>query len=210
MKRILCIAAAWALACAAVRGEDLSARFDPARPFARAKMGDWLEHRVRANDVSSLTRRALVARTPQRLTFEITSRLPSAGRELRSVIQVVEKTDSREIVRLRLKTEKGRIVDLGSMIPEVRLTMQRKDPFGTPDRRWKPLGRETVTVPAGVFDCRHFRSEDDPAGPTEIWISEDVPLTGLVRMDAPGGLQMILTRFGRDAESEFESPPAGD
>jgi hypothetical protein len=73
------------------------------------------------------------------------------------------------------------------------------------------LGLERVTVAAGTFRARHYRSAEDDAG--DVWIA-DVPF-GIVKFVTASG-RMQLVEHGSDAKSsiteepiEIELPPGG-
>jgi hypothetical protein len=54
------------------------------------------------------------------------------------------------------------------------------------------VGSATITVPAGTFDCEHFRKAT-PHGPVDIWISAKVSPYGTVKMTS-GEMTMVLEK----------------
>lgn len=192
---------AWGcLAAAAAHG------FDPATPFAQSKPGDWLKYRVSMGDRSSTVRQAVTGKSDETITFEVESELKAGDRTLRSVIQVVEKLGSREVVTMRMKTEDGQVMDLSGMASEVSMSMRAKDPFSAKSKAWKAVGAEEVTVPAGTFACERYRREagETAAEPQlDVWICPAQPHTGVVRMQSNAGFAMELLAFGRDATTVF-------
>lgn len=57
------------------------------------------------------------------------------------------------------------------------------------------VGTETITVPAGTFECDHYRTEEE-GSPVDLWISSKVSPYGVVKMvnkDATMVLQKVLT-----------------
>lgn len=69
----------------------------------------------------------------------------------------------------------------------------------------KLIGRETVTVPAGTFECDHYRQLTE--GKTlDVWISTDVKPTGLVKMTRPD-FTMELIRTVSDYKSKITKAP---
>lgn len=57
------------------------------------------------------------------------------------------------------------------------------------------IGTESITVPAGTFECDHYRTQED-GGPVDLWISTKVSPYGVVKMvraDATMVLQKVLT-----------------
>jgi hypothetical protein len=57
------------------------------------------------------------------------------------------------------------------------------------------IGTESMTVPAGTFDCKHYR-KTDARGTTDLWISTDVTPYAMVKMTSPDStmvLKKVLT-----------------
>lgn len=65
------------------------------------------------------------------------------------------------------------------------------------------VGSESVTTPAGTFDCSHWRSAD---GADQAWISTKVTPWGLVKANGKYGT-MTLTRIVTDAKSRITGTP---
>ena len=176
--------------------------FDAANPFARSKPGDWLKYRVSMGDRSSLLRQAVTAKSGDSITFDVESEMNAGGQTLRSVIEMVEKLGSREVVSMRMKTGDGQVMDLSNMVAEVSLSMRAKDPFAPGAAPWAPVGTEKVTVPAGTFECARYRrprGASDAEPQLDVWICPDAPHTGVVRMESSAGFKMELLASGRDA-----------
>lgn len=57
------------------------------------------------------------------------------------------------------------------------------------------IGTETITVPAGTFECDHYRTQEE-GSPVDLWVSSKVSPYGVVKMvrnDATMVLQKVLT-----------------
>ena len=67
----------------------------------------------------------------------------------------------------------------------------------------KPLGTETIEVPAGLFETVHIRSDDNGS---EAWISQDVPF-GIVKGLVAEGGTLTLVGYGTDASSSITEEP---
>ncbi len=67
------------------------------------------------------------------------------------------------------------------------------------------LGSGTVTVPAGTFDARHFRTRDEDGVDADVWLSRSVPFA-VIMMDHPDG-KMELVEFGRGATTLLDEEP---
>ncbi len=65
------------------------------------------------------------------------------------------------------------------------------------------VGTETITTPAGTFECEHWRSND---GSTDVWLSEKVSPWGMVQMKSKDGT-MTLTRVISGAKSRITKTP---
>ncbi len=64
------------------------------------------------------------------------------------------------------------------------------------------LGSETITTPAGSFDCEHWKTKDG----NDLWISTKVAPWGLVKMTGPKA-SMTLTKVITDAKSHITGTP---
>lgn len=68
--------------------------------------------------------------------------------------------------------------------------------------RMEDLGTETVTVPAGTFETRHYRDQETGG---EVWVDADLPF-GMVKAVTKEG-EMVLTGHGTDAKSRITETP---
>ena len=64
------------------------------------------------------------------------------------------------------------------------------------------VGEESVTVPAGTFKTRHYRSDDG-----DTWVSPEAPLWHLVKMSTEKGKTMVLSAKGTGENSEITEKP---
>ncbi len=64
------------------------------------------------------------------------------------------------------------------------------------------VGEESVTVPAGTFKTRHYRSDDG-----DTWLSTEAPVWHLVRMTTNKGKTMVLSAKGTGAKNEITEKP---
>lgn len=65
------------------------------------------------------------------------------------------------------------------------------------------VGMETITTPAGTFECQHYRQKDKSA---DVWVSEKVPPYGMVKMVSKDST-MTLTRVVTGAKSRITGTP---
>jgi hypothetical protein len=75
------------------------------------------------------------------------------------------------------------------------------------DSPGKLVGAEKVTVPAGTFETKHYKNEmpKEAGGMTlDVWMSDKAIPTGVVKMSAAGGVEMVLAQTGMGAKSKGE------
>ncbi len=65
------------------------------------------------------------------------------------------------------------------------------------------LGSETITVPAGTFECQHYRAKD---GGADVWISDKVAPWGMVKMTSRD-TTMTLTRVLTGVKTRITGTP---
>ncbi|MGB9068649.1 MAG: hypothetical protein WCC21_08760 [Candidatus Acidiferrales bacterium] len=64
------------------------------------------------------------------------------------------------------------------------------------------LGKESVTVPAGTFNCEHYRS----ASGGDTWVSSQVPPFGMVK-SVSNGTTLVLTKVVSEAKDKITGTP---
>ena len=67
------------------------------------------------------------------------------------------------------------------------------------------VGSETITVPAGTFECDHFRKQES-RGTLDIWISSKVSPYGTVKM-TNGEVTMVLEKVLSNETSHIQGQP---
>ena len=65
------------------------------------------------------------------------------------------------------------------------------------------VGKETITTPAGTFECEHWRSEDG----NDAWISPKAPPYGLIKSSSKDGHTIVLVRLITDAKDKITGTP---
>ncbi|MBZ5659734.1 MAG: hypothetical protein LAO08_04945 [Acidobacteriia bacterium] len=65
------------------------------------------------------------------------------------------------------------------------------------------VGTETVTVPAGIFKCKHFRAKD---GSSDTWVSDKVAPYGVVKVQGKND-SIILIKVITDAKDHITGAP---
>lgn len=66
------------------------------------------------------------------------------------------------------------------------------------------VGGESVTVPAGTFQCEHWHMKD---GSGDAWVSDKVSPFGLVKYQGTQGNAMVLTKAISDAKDKITGTP---
>ncbi len=67
------------------------------------------------------------------------------------------------------------------------------------------LGSESIPVPAGTFECDHYRKQETP-GSVDIWISSKVSPYGTVKMSR-GDLSLVLEKVLTNEVSHIHGEP---
>jgi hypothetical protein len=67
------------------------------------------------------------------------------------------------------------------------------------------VGSETITVPAGTFECDHYRKQD-LHGTVDVWISSKVSPYGTVKMSS-GEMTMVLEKVLSNETSHIKGEP---
>lgn len=83
--------------------------------------------------------------------------------------------------------------------------MQARKPFQFKDARSESvdLGSQSLTTPAGIFACKHYRSKD---GSSEYWVSEKVAPIGLIKSQEKGQT-VTLVKLITDARDKITGTP---
>jgi len=64
------------------------------------------------------------------------------------------------------------------------------------------VGTESVTTPAGTFECQHYRTTDPPG---DVWVSPKISPWGLVKSQGKDS-NMLLVRLITDAKTKITGP----
>ena len=131
----------------------------------------------------------------------------------------VNNTDFGSIVMQRLTTLDGGRLRGGTMIVQLADKPPMEMPSGHPTRTRNKsesepesdyrntavrVGVESVTVPAGKFQCEHWRAKD---GSGDAWLSSSVVPYSVVKATDKDGGAMILTKAINNAKSQITAKP---
>ncbi len=67
------------------------------------------------------------------------------------------------------------------------------------------IGTESITVPAGTFECEHYRKQEEDKT-VDFWVSTKVPPYGLVKMTS-AGTSMVLEKVLSNETSHVKGEP---
>ena len=67
------------------------------------------------------------------------------------------------------------------------------------------IGTDIITVPAGTFECDHYRKQDK-SGPVDIWVSTKVSPYGMVKMTS-SNTTMVLKKTLSNETSHVKGEP---
>jgi hypothetical protein len=67
------------------------------------------------------------------------------------------------------------------------------------------VGTESITVPAGTFECQHYRKQD-ARGTTDLWISTQVTPWAMVKMSG-SNMTMVLKKVLSNESSHITGEP---
>ncbi len=181
MRRVLVLLALSSIPSGFVLGAD------PENPFKKSEKGQWVSYRI------------TIVASKQELTGKVTHKVKSKS----------DKSVTLEITSMLNGTEvpaKTQPIDLGKQYD---LLSTANFPSG-PDTRVekKDSGKETIEIGGKKYDCEWTRyAVSIGAAPMKtnydikIWISKDVPLHGLVKMDIVSetvSVKMEIDKAGKD------------
>jgi len=88
-------------------------------------------------------------------------------------------------------------------IPKMQGTAEAASEDEEPELVFETLDGVIVEVPAGTFETTQLIVTDEDMN-SNIWLTEEIPLFGLVKAEQEGEGKAELAAFGDDAESEIE------
>ena len=80
-----------------------------------------------------------------------------------------------------------------------------RGPGGGDTSPGEKVGSETITVPAGTFECDHYRKQE-PRGIVDVWISSKVSPYGMVKITS-GEMTMVLEKVLSNETSHIKGEP---
>jgi hypothetical protein len=173
-------------------------------------IGTSASYSMTMGEMTMSTKFALVARDASSVTMETTMEggvmAMLGGKMTMKMVMDPDPTTA-------AKPIKQMIMQVGDQDPMLAPDTMQTQKYSKPDPSTL-VGKETIKVPAGSFKTSHYRSKTEQ-GTVDVWVSEDAPPTGLVKLAmsglqvAPGvqGMVMELTAQGKGAKSIITKPP---
>jgi len=90
------------------------------------------------------------------------------------------------------------------LMPDSMTQMQKPLQYDDVHNDAEDVGSESVTVPAGTFQCEHWRMKD---GSGDAWASDKVSPFGLVKYQGNKSNTMVLTKVINDAKDKITGTP---
>jgi len=148
------------------------------RALLKGQAGEW----IRVKNPGGLETVTVITRKNRKtLTLEVHT---YRKKKPQSWVEQVFNLASQKLVRCRIKFPDGTIDELPIDQYAVWLeTLENHD--------YKSVGIETIKVPAGTFECEHYRAIVDD-NLVHVWINKEVPVTGLVKSRFRGGSTRLL------------------
>jgi hypothetical protein len=142
-------------------------------PLTKAKVGDWIEYRMRGPNMDGKTKMTVVAKDDKELTFEVAATFSFMGKEM---------TGPNQTLKIDL-TKPYDAIEAANL----KRTGTKIDKVGE--------GTETIKVGEKEFDtkwtklkCTSTQNGVTIVSEHKMWFSKNVPLSGLVRMDTTVGM----------------------
>ena len=180
-------------------------------PLADVPVGSWAEYRLTTPLNASLVVTAVVERNTQGTVVETT------------VTDAVPHEGAAPVVDRQLYAPKDDLgakplaaaVQVASYEPMVKDQAEAQGNIDLSKLSARDaLGRESITVPAGTFQSLHYDTKTTTGDAVEIWVSEKLPPTGIVKMlwrpaaaTQAGASSMEALRVGSGATPKIKAQP---
>jgi len=151
--------------------------------LSQAEPGEWVRMK-NPGRVESVT--VVTSKNSSILTFEVHT---YRNKKPQSWVEQVYHLKQKRIVQARIKYPDGSIDEIAPT---------QFEPFfeALENKDYKLVGSEEVKVPAGTFQADHYRAIVDD-NLVHVWLSESVPITGLVKSKFKGGSSLLVS-FGNE------------
>ncbi len=177
----------------------------------KAELGSWASYSMKMGEMGMSAKLALVGRDANSVTMESSMEggmmAMMGGRMVMKIVMDPDPTTA-------AKPVKQMVMQMGDQDPMVAPDSMPAQKYSKPDPSTL-VGKETIKVPAGSFKTAHYRNKTDQ-GVADVWVSEDVLPTGLVKLTTPPmqagpqqipGMVMELAATGKGAKPIITKPP---
>jgi hypothetical protein len=177
MKRIIAIALVLLPTAAAAQPAGSPQSLPLVVDLKKAVVGSWAEYGMSFGEIKMKSRWALVARDASSTTLEMSMQGgPTAKMGGKLTLKMVLDPDPIGAA----KPVKQIVMQIGDGDPMQAPPEAPTQKFQKPDAKTM-IGKETIKVQAGTFPTTHYR-DHSPAGTVDVWVSEEVPPLGLVKV----------------------------
>lgn len=120
------------------------------------------------------------------------------------VIRQLMVQDGKQTQMLRMVFQRGNEEPMEMSMQMMGMMGQQQKPQKSDFREESErVGTETITTPAGTFECEHWRSKDKSS---DFWVSEKISPWGLVKMTSKDE-NMTLVRVISNAKTKIRGTP---
>jgi hypothetical protein len=201
----------------ALAPSSVSAQMSPQPPMPmvvdlkKVAIGSWASYSMTMGGATMSTKIALVARDASSVSMETSMEggmmAMMGGKMTMKMVMDPDPTAA-------AKPVKQMIMQVGDQDPMLAPDTMQAQRYSKPDPSTL-VGKETIQVGAGSFKTTHYRTKT-AQGAVDVWVSEDVAPTGLVKLTTPpmqagprqmSGMTMELTATGKGAKPLITKPP---
>jgi hypothetical protein len=174
-------------------------------------VGSWASYTTTMGEMKMTAKTSLVARDASSVSMETSMEggmmAMMGGKMTMRLVMDPDPTISEKPV-------KQVVMQIGDQDPMLAPDNMPAQKYSKPDPK-SLVGKETLKTAAGSFKTAHYRSKT-PQGTVDVWVSEDVPPTGLVKltteaMQAGGqpipAMTMELAAMGKGAKPTITKAP---
>jgi hypothetical protein len=161
--------------------------------MTKIDVGSWADYKMGMGAIALSARWALVARDATSNTVEMTTTGAAVAKPV--VLRMVLPADPTSHTKLK----KPMVVQFGHDDPMLAPPDTPAQRFQRPDDN-NLVGKEEIKVAAGTFQTRHYR-EKNAMGTVDIWVSENVPPLGVVKV-------LTTPEVDKSAPESMRIPPA--
>jgi hypothetical protein len=177
----------------------------------KVDIGSWASYSMAMGEMTMRTKLALVARDASSVSMETSMEggmMAMMGGKM--TIKLVMDPDPTNAA----KPVKQMVMQMGDQDPMLAPADMPAQRYSKPDPSTL-VGKETIKVPAGSFKTAHYRNKTEQ-GTVDVWVSEDVPPTGMVKLSTSAiqagaqqvpGIVMELAAVGKGAKPTITKPP---